>query len=215
MRTSNQSAWRRRRPSGAVAVIVSAVTALVVACGGTAAPSAPPSVAPTPVITPDPHLKEPVTADQGYAILQSAKLGMSCPNAVLGDPGQPFIKQINCTLAGWPLRITQYASSGVLQKTVGWKAGAAPGGDEPPYAIAGLNVLITYGPTSAQAPSAPDSQHQTVAAQIVALLDPLLWPLSQHSVVQVPSRTPEPTPTPSVSVAPTKPAKTPKPSHKP
>jgi len=55
-----------------------------------------------------------------------------------------------------------------------------------------------------------------MAARIVTVLDPLLWPLTQHSVIDIPSRTPEPTPKPSVSTAPTKaPAKTPKPSKTP
>jgi len=210
MRHSNQRPRGLRLPDRAAGFVALAAALAVVACGGSAA-TPPPSAAPTPVITPDPHLKEPVTADQSYRILMSAKLGMSCPNAILGNPGASVVKQINCTLEGWPLRITQYTSSAVLQKAVAWKSGQAPGGDEPPYSIAGLNVLITFGPTSAKAPAAPDADKQAVAARIVSLLDPLMWPLTQHSVVLVPSRTPEPPPAPASAT----PAKSAKPTAKP
>jgi hypothetical protein len=196
---------------------------MVVACGGQAAPSAVPSALPTPSPTPDPHLSEPVTANQIYSILAAAKLGMTCPSASLGD-GQPgVVKQINCNVAGWPLRITQYQSGAILAHDLVWTTGS-PGGNEPPYWWAAMNVAISYGPISARAPGQPDSARQAMASQIVGLLDPLLWPIRQHSVLAVPARTPEPTPTATPTAAPSKapaskpparPAKTPKPSKRP
>jgi hypothetical protein len=215
MRHSNQLARGRRLPFGAAGLAMSALVAVLVACGGSAAPSASASPAPTPVITPDPHLSEPVTADKIFIVLGIAKLGITANNAdaETGDPG--IIKLINADIGNWPLRITQFSSSEVLRKRLAWKAGGSPRGDEAPYNIVGLNILIQYGPISAASPATPDAARQATAAQIVSVLDPLLWPLSQRSVVQVPSRTPAPTAAPSVSVAPSAPAKSPKPTVKP
>jgi hypothetical protein len=195
--------------------MMSVVTVLVLGCGSTAAPSAPPSVQPTPVITPDPHLAEPVTADKIFIVLGSAKLGISANNAS-ADTGDPVVvKQINAEIGNWPLRITQYSSSAMLRKTLSWKPGGKPGGAEAPYNIVGLNILIQYGPISDAAPAAPDPARQALAARIVGVLDPLLWPLSQRSVVVVPARSLEPAASPTASAPPTKPAKTPKSTAKP
>ena len=214
MRTSNQLAGGRWLPGGAAGLAVSLVLTVVAACGGSASPSAPPSVQPTPVITPDPHLSEPVTADKVFVVLGAAKLGITANNANSETGNPAIVKVINAEIGNWPLRITQFSSSAVLRRTVGWKAGARPGADEAPYNIAGLNVLIQYGPISGRPAGAPDAARQALAAQIVDVLDPLLWPLSQHSVVMVPARTPEPTAAPSPTAT-AKPAKTPKPSRKP
>ena len=196
---------------------------VVVACGGQAAPSEAPSAVPTPVVTPDPHLSDPVTANQIYLVLAAAKLGMTCPTASLGEGQDGVVKQINCNVAGWPLRIVQYQSTAVLDKNLIW-GDSTPIGKEPPYWWAALNVAVSYGPISDRAPSEPDSTRAQMAAQIVGILDPLLWPLRQHSVELIPARTPEPvatpTPTPVPSKAPAskppaKPTKTPKPSRHP
>lgn len=196
MRHSNHIRRGRRLPSWAAGVFV-----LVLAgCGQTAAPSASPSPIPTPVITPDPHLKEPVTADQIFRALSSAKLGMKANNATLGGGNPAIVKVINADIAGWPLRITEFRTAALLAKAVGWKAGTPPARNQAPFAIAGLNVLVEYGPISAAgAPAAPDDKRQQTATSIVAALDPLLWPLNQHSVVVAPARTAETAP----SVAPT------------
>src|SRR4051794_6517452 len=216
MRHSNQLARGRRLPAGVAGFVVAVVTSLVVACSSPAGPSASPSPLPTPVITPDPHLHEPVTADQVFLAIGAAKLGMVANNANSETGNPSVVKLINAEISGWPLRITQYSSTSALQRSIHWKAGAAPGSDEPPYSIVGLNVLVQFGPISARAPSPPDGSRQALAAKIVAVLDPLLWPLNQHSVVAIPSRTPEPTAKPSPTPKPSKaPTKTPKPSPKP
>jgi hypothetical protein len=222
MRHSNRQA-RGRGPSALAAGLVALVTAIaVVACGSQAAPAASPTPAPTPVVTPDPHLSEPVTANQIYGILAAARLGMTCPTASLGEGQNGIVKQINCDVAGWPLRIVQYQSGVLLDRNLHWDA-SRPGSDEPPYLWAALNVAISYGPISARAPSAPDATRAAMAAHIVDILDPLLWPLRQHSVEQIPARTPVPAPAASPSAAPTKaptkasskPPTTPKPSKTP
>lgn len=219
MRHSNRSARTRTRSTLAAGALALGITLAVVACGSSAAPTPAPSVLPTPVITPDPHLREPVTADQIYVVLAAARLGMTCPNATLGDGNPAIVKQINCTVHGWPLRITQYQSGAALNRTLDWVNGQAPKGDEPPYNWSALNIAIEYGPTNPKGPPTPPADQRAVAAQIIGLLDPLLWPMTQHSVVAIPARTPEPTATPSPTPAPskasTKPGKTPRPSRTP
>jgi hypothetical protein len=220
MRHPNQLAGRRLPPvvAGFVAL---AIGAAAVACGGSAPPSVAPTPLPTPVVTPDPHLKEPVTADQVFRLLGAAKLGIRANNANSGRGNAAIVKQINADIGNWPLRITQFRSSVDLRKALNWKAGSKPVRNETPYAFAALNVLIEYGPvSSAGIPKAPDDARQALAVQIAGTLDPLLWPMAQHSVVAVPVRTPAPAATPAPSAAPTKapskaPAKTPKPTKAP
>jgi hypothetical protein len=216
MRHSNQSGRGSRLP-----ILAAGLLALVVAgCGSSTAASATPTPAPTPVVTPDPHLIEPVTADAVYRALGMSGLKVTAINANLGQGNPDIVKQINANLSGWSLRIIQYTSSGLMTPALDWKLGEAPGGDEAPFNFAALNILIQFGPISAAAPSAPDASRQKDAAAIVAVLDPLLWPIAQRSVLAIPSRTPIPAATPVPTAKPTakpttKPAKTPKPTKKP
>jgi hypothetical protein len=221
MRLSNHFGRGRRLSRWAAGPAALTVALAVVAggCGGGNA-SPPPSALPTASPTPDPHLTGNVTADQLYGILITSKLGLTANNANLGHGNPNIVKQINGVIGGWPVRITEYRSAAVMHKALAWKDGVAPGSDEAPYAWAAMNVLIQFGPISAKPPATPDSARQATAASIVALLDPLMWPIEQHSVVAVPARTPQPSAAPSASPAPTKaptkaPAKTPKPTPKP
>ena len=178
--------------------------ALIVAgCGSSTVGSPSPSVAPTPAVTPDPHLTDPVADDDIYRAFAKGGVVITPINANLGQGNPDIVKQINANLGGWPLRITQYKSGVVMRKALDWTPGQPPGGDEAPYAIAGLNILIQFGPISARAPSAPDAGRQQAAASIVAVLDPLLWPLAQRSVMAIPSRTPIPAATPVPTAKPT------------
>jgi hypothetical protein len=212
MRHSNHGDRVRRLPTWAAGVFVLTLAA----CGSAPAASGPPSAAPTPVVTPDPHLREPVTADQIFRALGSAKLGIVANNANAGGGNPDIVKSINADIGSWPLRIIEYRSSAALHLALGWKSGVAPGSDESPYAFASLNILIQYGPISARAPSLPDVTRQKLAASIVAALDPLLWPILQRSVEPVPGRTAAPTASPAPpSASPKPPAKTPKPTKKP
>jgi hypothetical protein len=201
-------------PIGAIGLLA----LMVWACGPSSSTTPPPSADPTPVVTPDPHLTAPVTADDMFRILIAAKIPMQCPNANLGNGNPKIVKQINCTVSGWPLRIIQYTTTAALTGAVDWASGSSPGGDEAPYNWAGLNILIQLGPISARAPSTPEAARQAIAASIFAVLDPLLWPIAQHSVIAVPGRTPTPVATPTPSPTPTaKPTAkpTPKPTPKP
>jgi hypothetical protein len=216
MRHSNHAGRGRRLPIWAAGLLVM----IVAACGSSAAPpSAAPTPAPTPSPTPDPHLTAPVKADAIYTALAKGGLAITPINANLGQGNPDIVKEINANLKGWPIRITEYRSTDALVKALGWTPGEPPGGDEAPYAFAALNLLVTYGPISARAPSVPETGRQQDAASIVAVLDPLLWPIAQRSVMAIPSRTPIPaaTPVPSVKPTPTAkatPAATPRPSAK-
>lgn len=217
MRHSNQYARGRRRSRWRAGFAALTVGFAVVAsgCGG-GTPTPPPSGIATPSPTPDPHLKGTVTADQMYTIFVTAKVGLTANNANLGHGDPNIVKQINGAIGGWPVRITEFRSAAAMQKVLGWKPGTSPGSDEAPYAWAAMNVLVQFGPISAKPPATPDAARQEIATKIVDLLDPLLWPIAQHSVVAIPSRTPVPVATPTPSAAPSKaPAKTPKPTPKP
>ncbi len=210
MRHSNHSDRAHRLPIWAVGLF----GVILAACGSAPAASAPPTPAPTPVVTPDPHLREPVTADQIFRALAAAKLRIIPNNATAGgDPD--IVKQINADLASWPLRITEFRSAKALASSLGWTPGKAPGRNDAPYAFAAFNVLVQYGPISGRAPATPDDARQQVAASILAVLDPLLWPVLQHSVEAIPGRTAEPTATPPAPSVSPKPARTPKPSKAP
>jgi hypothetical protein len=212
MRHSNHELGGRRLPTWAAGLV-----ALIIAgCGSSTVGSAPPSAAPPPVATPDPHLTDPVMADDIYKAFAKGGVVITPINANLGQGNPDIVKQINANLGGWPLRITQYKSGNLMRSALVWTPGEAPGGDEAPYAFAGLNILIQFGPISARAPSVPDAGRQQAAASIVGILDPLLWPLAQRSVLAIPSRTPIPAATPVPTAKPTaKPTVTPKPIAKP
>ena len=217
MRHSNRFARGRRLSRWASGFGALSIGLAVICAGcGSGGPTPAASVLPTPSPTPDPHLKGDVTADQMYGILVMAKIGLTANNANLGHGDPNIVKQINGVISGWPVRITEYRSQPIMQRALAWKSGTLPKGDEAPYAWAAMNVLIQYGPISAKAPAKPDAARQDTASKIIELLDPLLWPIYQHSVVSIPSRTAAPSAAPSPSVAPSAaPAKSPKPSAKP
>ncbi|HYX12729.1 MAG TPA: hypothetical protein VE817_12110 [Candidatus Acidoferrum sp.] len=209
MRHSNQAGGGRRLPIWALGLLALAV----VSCGPAAAASAPPAPVATPLVTPDPHLTAPVTADDIFRDFGKGGLKISSINANLGMGNPAIVKQINANLGGWPLRITQYQSASVMTKALDWQPGQPPGPNETPYSFAALNILVQFGPMSTRPPTVPDAARQKDAAAIVALLDPLLWPIAQRSVVAIPSRTPTPAATPTPTAKPTaKP--TPRPSSK-
>jgi len=161
---------------------------IIGACGQAAAPSASLTPQPAPNVTSDPHLAGPVSADQIFTALTSGHLKVYSNNATAGPA--PIVKRINADLEGWPLRITAYTTTKSSSQGRPWKPGTGPGRGDAPYTLAALNVVVEYGPKVAGvAPSAADLAHQAIAASIVAILDPLLWPIEQHSVATIPART--------------------------
>jgi hypothetical protein len=214
MRHSNHATLGRPRRTPAAAgvgpgasLLCALLVVLAIGCGTSAAPVDPTPPSATPVVTPDPHLREPVTADQIYLAIAAANPAFRPSNAIVNQG--PIVKRINADLSGWPVRITAYTSSAALRKAFAWTAGDRPSRGEPPYAFAALNISVEYGPSSGLAPSKPDATHQAIAVALLGILDPLLWPIEQHSVMAIPGRT---IPPPSHAPAPTKTPKAPRPS---
>jgi hypothetical protein len=197
MRHSNH-AIRAGRPGALVLTGLLAVS--VAACGPAVAPSVEPTARPTPVITPDPHLTEPVTADEIFVAIGPIDLPFVANNASPGREGDPMVKRINADLGNWPLIITEFRSSAALRAATGWDASRPPVQGDPPFAFVGLNILVEFGPSTGVRLDAPDPARQEQAKLLVAILDPLLWPLEQRSVVPVPTRTPVPA-SPAASAA--------------
>jgi hypothetical protein len=190
MRVSNHAA--RRLLGLAIAAT------LVVACGSAVPSSLAPSVRPTPMITPDPHLTEPATADEVFTAIRSGGLPLAINNATAGDLNSPLVKRINADIANWPLVITEFRSSTALRDAVGWDAAVPPAQGDPPYAFVGLNILVEFGPVTGPL-ATPDAPRRDQAKRLIALIDPLLWPLEQRSVVVIATRTPTAPPAPAAS----------------
>ncbi|HEX5825486.1 MAG TPA: hypothetical protein VFY18_13590 [Candidatus Limnocylindrales bacterium] len=216
MRHSNQFHRGRRRPfrlaggaTPATAMVGLALIVLIAAgCGGATAASSSPTALPTPLVTPDPHLREPVTADQIWGAIARGHMSLVPSNATISEG--TIVKRINADLEGWTLRITAYTNAAAMKKAKVWLAGEVPGTGDAPYNFAGLNIMVEYGPTSrAGPPPQADPEHRATAEKLLGILDPLLWPIDQHSVLPIPSRTiPPVVPT----AAPTKAPKSPVPA---
>jgi hypothetical protein len=189
---------------------------VLTACAAAAVPSSAPSptVASTPVVTPDPHLKDPATADAILKAIATAGLPLSVSNAIGGDPRWPFVKRFNAAVDNWPLIVTEYKNSAILRAANHWDPTKPVFDGNPPYTFVGLNILITFGPAAAKA-TPPDANRQAEARQLIGVLDPLLWPLEERALIPLPSRTAMPAQTPAASAASPKPAKTAKPTTRP
>ncbi len=108
----------------ALPLLVSLATVLA-ACGEPP-PSVAPTVRPTPVVTPDPHLGDPTTADDVYLGLGRAGLRITANNASAGDDGD-LVKRINATYLGWPLAVSEYRTSLALADATDWTGRRAAG----------------------------------------------------------------------------------------
>jgi hypothetical protein len=194
-----------------VTVLVAAA-AFAAACSG-AAPSASPSVAPTPLVTPNPHLPSPATARQVFAGFDKAGLPITANTATLGPDGGDVVTKIYATYLGWPLDVTEYRSATALSKALAWGDGEQPGNGEPPIALAGVNILITWGPArSGHSPAKLNARQTDALSDLVSVADLLLAPLRTHTSVPVrttaaPSASPEASPSPAKSAKPSKSAK--------
>lgn len=176
---------RRAVHRGSVRLTVTLVAAIVAvgACAG-AAPTPAPTVRPTPVITPDPHLGDPTTADEVLRGLGKAGLDVVANNADAGSG--PLVRRINATYLGWPLLVSEFRSSQDLETATAWEAGERPGQGQPPITIAGLNILIEWGPTTGPAPEEPAGPQVDGLLQLATTLDRLISPLRTKAVVAVP-----------------------------
>lgn len=176
---------RGSRPRVVVALALSVAALLAAACSDApASPSLTP--APTPVVTPNPHLGDPATARDVFNGLGRAGLKITPNTASAGADGAAVVTRINATYLNWPLDVTQFRTAADLAKKAGWESGEVPGRGEPPVALAGYNILVTWGPRSTGAePSAPDARQAAALEALVDALDRLLSPLRTRTVVPV------------------------------
>jgi hypothetical protein len=177
MRTSNRGSLVL---STAVALGLAVVVA---ACGG---PSTPPSGngSAGPLVTPDPHLAAPVSVDALYRMIGGAGIHITPNTASKGRNGEP-IKRIVGTYRDWPIVLSQFSTNAALRTEAKFDPKVPPVRGEAPYIVEGLNILIEYGPriTNDRSPAPPPEDKKAAMIALVAVLDPLLGPLSQRSVV--------------------------------
>lgn len=164
--------------------LLAVLLAVLVAGCGEAQLTPAPTARPTPVITPDPHLPDPTTADAVFLALGAAGLRVTANNAASGDGD--LVKRINATYLGWPLAVSQYTSSSALAAATAWTADDRPGQGEPPVQIAGLNILIEWGPTTGAEPKRPAGAQVDGLRDLASTLHVLLEPIRARSVVPVP-----------------------------
>jgi hypothetical protein len=175
----------RRSNRGLRAATALVAIVLIAGCGsGTATP--PPSAQPTPLVTPDPHLAAPARVDDVFRLVGARGLRIVPNTASEGTKGDP-VKRITATYNDWPLVLTQFSSAAALRNVGKFDTSQRPQRGEAPYIVAGLNILIEYGPrnTNDAQPQPADEAHQKALLNLVAALDPLLGPLAQRSVITI------------------------------
>jgi hypothetical protein len=169
------------------------LSALLAGCGSTAVPSLAPTPPPTPLITPHPHLVEPASVDDVIRALTGGGLRIT-PNMASTGPGGEPVKRVNATYSDWPLVLTQFSSSAALRDVGEFDAAKPPIPGDSPYVIAGLNIMVEFGPhtTSDRSPAPPSQQQRAAAVALVAALNTLLGPLAQRSMDPVELPRPSP-----------------------
>ncbi|HEV8490241.1 MAG TPA: hypothetical protein VGQ58_10690 [Candidatus Limnocylindrales bacterium] len=187
----------RRSNRGSIVAAFALVVGLASACGPGGSGSVSPSPQPTPLITPDPHLQDPASVDDVYQELAKAGLRITANTATIGTDGVT-VKRINATYANWPLVLTEFKSTSARRVAARFDSGKPPRQGESPYMIAGMNILLEFGPhsTNDKTPAPPESAKVDAALDLVRALDPLLGPLEQRSTQPLPLPTPVLTPAP-------------------
>lgn len=166
------------------AVLIASIAIATAACGE-APPSVAPTVRPTPVVTPDPHLSDPASVDEVWRGLGAAGLRMTANNATAGGDDESLVKTINATYLGWPLSLSEYRSSAALAETTDWEEDDDPGQGESPIAIAGANILVLWGPQTGEEPPTPDGRQADALDALVTAMDRLLSPLRVRANVPI------------------------------
>ena len=180
--------WIRHRGASRAAACLAALVgvALVASACSSPPPSVAPTVAPTPVPSRSLHLGLTATVQDVFNGLGRAGLDITANTAMTGQDGSDVVRKIFATYLDWPLDVTEYRSASALRKVTKWAAGDGPGLGEPPVAIAGSNILITWGPMNAAAkPRVPDAHQIDGLRDLVKALDVMLSPLKARTVVPV------------------------------
>ena len=206
MRSSNLRGPRTGRIEPRIPIVVLALgVALAAAACESSAASPTPTVRVTPVVTEDPHLTEPASVDEVFLALQKRGLDIT-PNTASSGPGGEPAKVISATYAGWPLLLSEYSSSAALRTRGGFDPARPIRQGDAPIALAGLNILVEFGPKTANTavPAAPDEVREEAALRLVDVLDPLVGPLAQISVepLTLPGGASGPPPSPSAAPSP-------------
>lgn len=172
----------------------------VVACGSAPAASVvPPSSTPRPTPTPNVHLTDPASADAVFTAIARAKLPIAANNAAAGsDP----VKQINATYFEWPMIISEYRTAASLAEKVTWIPGEPPTKGEAAVAIAGINVLIEWGPKTGTPQGLSPAQVEAMN-EFLTTLDRYLGPLTVRTTtfLQVPESSAKPSPSASAAAS--------------
>jgi hypothetical protein len=160
-----------------VVVVVLAVVLFTLMRGGTPG-GATATAAPTPIVTPNPHLPSPATAQQVFNGLGHAGLKVTAHTASGGGADSPVVRRIFASYLGWPLDLTQFRSVQDLNESETWTSGKPPEKGDPPVAIAGGNILVVWGPINAgRAPVKLDERQKAGLQPLVTALEALLSPL--------------------------------------
>ena len=191
----------RGRAVGLRRLVVGASIAILIAGCGAAAVTPSPSPSPVATPTPDPHLTDPADVGAVFAALSAAGLHVTANNADAGGASGEPRKRINATYASWPLILSEFSSAAALAKSSGFTPDATPAIDQAPFTLAGLNILIEFGPHAKNAPTAPDPRFTAAAQALVDALDPYIGPLSQSSIrpLVLPGGSPGPSASPTSS----------------
>jgi hypothetical protein len=159
-------------------------TFVAVAACASPAPTPAPTARPTPVVTPNPHLGDPTTAELVLRGLGTAGLDIVANNADSGSG--PLVRRINATYMGWPLSVSEFLTSEDLAEATSWETGESPTQGQPPVTLAGMNILIEWGPTTGAKPKEPAGPQVDGLRELASTLDLLISPLRAKSVVAVP-----------------------------
>jgi hypothetical protein len=138
------------------------------------------------VVTPNPHLSTPASAQQVFNGLGHAGLKVTAHTASAGAADSPVVRKIFASYLGWPLDVTEFRSTQALADALTWTSGAPPEKGDPPVTIAGGNILVIWGPINAgKAPLRLDERQQAGLQPLVSTLDMLLSPLWTRTSVPV------------------------------
>jgi len=156
------------------------------ACGTAPSPTPQPIPVVTPSPRPDPHLSDPTTGNLVYSALIAAGLRVVGNAAITSVGGAEPRRRINATFDSWPLIIEEYSTSKALAAATKITPTSTPRPGDPPFAFAGLNIRIEFGPTTEdKIPTNVTEPTATAASDLAAALETIIGPIRQVAVAPV------------------------------